>query len=254
MIINFSEIKKYILYCLIASLVVSAIFAVITILMGQFNEFSGRVFSTLFMVMFHALFSLSFVWDDARKKSFERLGNFIDVLFGLIILSFIISTLGIWKIISPATIGHLYQSFFIIGFAVLHADILSKAFGKEDFMDIIIYVNYLVMAIVVLMLLRLIFLDYNVKAFGEILLRFLGAAAIIDGTLSILTIIFYKLYLNKHPKVENAMQAASTPNSSKQSEKKGLSLWVKLLILYLILQIATPVVCFLFIMFIGLNK
>ena len=254
MIVNLSELKKSILYGLIASLIIAAVFAVITVLVGKFNEFSGRVFSTLLVAVFHALFSLSFVWDDARQKSFERLGYFIDVLFGLIVCSFVVSTFGIWEIFSASTVWHLYQSFFVIGFAVLHGDILSKAYGKEEFMDFIIYFNYLFMGAVVLLLFRLIFLDYNAQAYGEMMLRFLGAAAIIDGTLSILTIIFYKIYLQKHPEVENTMRAAINPFSNNPSEKRGLGLLAKIVIFYLIVQVAIPVVYFVIMMLSGSIK
>ena len=101
-------------------------------------------------------------------------------------------------------------------------------------MDMIVYVNYVFMAIVVLMLLPVIFIDNATKVLGEMFFRILGAAGIIDGTLSVLIIIFYKLYMHKHPEEQNAL-AGEMETGKKQ--KKGLSIWVWILIIYLLLQV-----------------
>ena len=58
---------------MIGSLIFSAIVAVITILVGEFNEITSRVLITLFMVIFHSLASLSFIWVDEKQKTFEKL-------------------------------------------------------------------------------------------------------------------------------------------------------------------------------------
>ena len=138
-------------------------------------------------------------------------------------------------------ISNLYQTFAVIAFASLHGDILSKALNKEGYMNIIIYVNYIFMIVVVLMLQPVIFVDNASKVLGEIFYRILGAAGIIDGTLSILTIIFYKLYLHKHPKEQNHL---SGEIQAGKTSKKGLSIWVWILIIYLVIQIIFPFVLF----------
>lgn len=232
--INFAEFKKFFLFNLIGSLVISALVAVVTVLIGEFNEVSARVLFTLGMVIIHSLISLVFIWDNDRQNTFERLAFFINVLFLLIVVSFITSIFGIWKIIPAETVWNLYQTYFVLGFASLHGDILSKALKKENYMDMIVYVNYVFMAIVVLMLMPVIFIDNASKVLGEMFFRFLGAAGIIDGTLSVLTIIFYKLYMHKHPEEQNAL-AGGMQEGKKQ--KKGFSVWVWILIIYLIIQV-----------------
>jgi len=82
-----------------------------------------------------------------------------------------------------------------------------------------------------------IFIDNASKVLDEIFFRILGATGIIDGTLSVLTIIFYKLYTHKHPEIQNAL-AAGMKTGKKQ--KKGLSVWVWILIIYLLIQIEFP--------------
>lgn len=234
--INFAEFKKFFLFNLIGSLVISALVAVVTVLIGEFNEITGRVLLTLLMVIVHSLISLAFIWDDKRQNTFERLAFFINVLFIIIIVSFLTSIFGIWKIMPGETVWHLYQTYLVIGFASLHGDILSKVLHKENYMDLIVYINYVFMAIVVLMLQPVIYIENATKVLGEFFFRILGAVGIIDGTLSILTIILYKLYMHKHPKVDSPL--------SNKSEKKGLSIWVWILIIYLIAQIALPLIFF----------
>jgi len=227
--ISFAQLKKFFVFSFIGSLVVAALVAVVTVLIGQFNEITGKVFLTLFMVVFHSLVSLAFIWDDSRRNTFTKLAFFVNTVFLLIVMSFITSLFGIWKLFSGEIIWHLYQTYFLIGFASLHADILSKAFRKEKYMDIIIYANYAFIIIVVLMFLPIIFVDNATKVLGEMYFRFLAAAGIIDGTLSILTIIFYKLYMHNHPEIEMPVQ------------KKGLSIWIWILIIYLFFQVVGPI-------------
>ena len=87
----------------------------------------------------------------------------------------------------------------MIGFSSLHANLLSKAVDKENYLDMIIYLNYVFIGIVALMFFPIIYME---NTLSELYYRFLGAAGIIDGTLSILTIIFYKLYKHKHAHTE----------------------------------------------------
>ena len=239
--VDFSEFKKFFLFNLIGSLIVSALVAVVTVLMGDFNEITGRVLLTLLMVIIHSLISLAFIWDDAKQNTFERLAFFINVTFILIVISFLTSIFGIWKIIPGETVWQLYQTYLVVAFASLHGDILSKALHKENYMDMIIYANYVFMVIVVLMLQAVIYIDNVTQVLGEMFFRILGAMGIIDGTLSILTIIFYKLHMHKHPKEENFLRG-NLQGKTDQKTKKGLSIWVWILIIYLFFQIVVPFV------------
>lgn len=240
--LKFEELKKYFIFTLIASLIASALVAVITVLVGEFTDTLGKVLGTLIMVIIHALVALSFIWDNEKKNTFKRLAVFINTLFILIILSFFTSIFGIWGIIDVSLLEKLYKTYFVFAFAALHGNILAKAMGKEKYLDAIIYSNYIFMAIVVLMLMPIIFVTNPERALGEFYFRILGASAIIDGTLSVLTIIFYKLYIRNHPNEVNMMAGGySTSMQSGQAiPKKGLSVWVWILIIYLLLQVAAP--------------
>ncbi len=243
--INFAELKKFFLYNLIGSLIIAALVAVVTVLVGEFNEVASKVLITLSMVMLHSLISLAFIWDDKRQNTFTRLNFFINVLFIVIILSFLTSLFGIWEIIPGDIVWQLYQTYFLFGFASLHGNVLAKALNKEKYMDTIIYINFIFMGIVVLMLEPIIFTHNASRVLGDVFFRILGAVAIIDGTLSILTMIFYKLYMNKNPKVENPFHGAIEQEIEKKP-KKGFSVWIWILLIFLLVQIAIPLFKYIF--------
>jgi hypothetical protein len=231
---NLTSIKKYIIYGLIGCLIIAAVVAVVAVLIGEINAVTGRVFATLFLAVLHSLVSLMFIWDDSRRNTFTKLAFFTNTIFVLIILSFFTSMFGVWDVIQSKYIWDLYQTYFVVAFAALHGDILSKAMRKEGYMDIVIYINYLFIVILTTMLLPIIFIDRPTIVLSELYYRFLGASAIIDGTLSILTIIFYKLYMHKHPELNNELAGSG--------KKKGLSIWLWILIIWLVVQIGFPLI------------
>ncbi|MCX6722934.1 MAG: hypothetical protein NT094_02580 [Candidatus Staskawiczbacteria bacterium] len=224
--INFTQLKKFFIFTFIGSLIVAALVAVIAVLFGQFNDVTTKVFATLFMVVAHSLISLAFIWDDSRRNTFNKLAFFINTVFILVILSFITSLFGVWKIVSAENIWRVYQTYFLIAFAALHIDILFKAFDKEKYMNAIIYANYGFILVVVLMFQPIIYIDNATTVLSEMYFRILAAVGIVDGTLSILTIIFFKLYMSKHPEIVN------------DAPKKGLGIWLWVLIIYLFFQIS----------------
>jgi hypothetical protein len=224
--INFLQLKKFFIFTFIGSLIVAALVAVVTVLFGQFNDVTTKVFATLFMVVAHSLISLAFIWDDSRRNTFNKLAFFINTIFILVVLSFITSLFGVWQIVEGEIIWHIYQTYFLIAFAALHIDVLFKAFDKEKYINAIIYANYGFIIIVASMLQPIIYINNATAVLGDMYFRILAAAGIIDGTLSILTIIFFKLYMSKHPEIVN------------DAPKKGLGIWLWILIIYLFFQIS----------------
>lgn len=233
--IKFSELKKFFVGLLIVSLVIAAGVAVVTVLIGDFNDLTSKVLTTLFIVVAHSLVSLLFIWDDARRNTFERLSFFINVAFTVIMLSFFTSLFGIWELLSGEVVWETYNAYFIVGFAALHANLLAKATGKAKYMDTIILANYFFIVVVASLLGIVVFTDDATGVLGEMYFRILGALAIIDGTLSILTMIFYKLYMHKHPEAQDVFRGSALVPG--KAPRHGLSVWVIILLLYIVLQV-----------------
>jgi hypothetical protein len=235
--INFAEFKRFFIFNMIIALIVCALVAVISILIGSFTDTAAKALFTLLMVIVHSLIALTFIWDDEKQGTFNRLSFFINVIFVLIVVSFFTSIFGIWDIFSGETVWETYRLFFVIGFAALHSDILSKALNRKTYLDLVVFLNYLFITIVVLMFLPIIYLENVTATLGPLFFRLFASAAIIDGTLSILTIIFYRLYMKANPKIESPL--AYGPEGGKQ-KRRGLSIWVWILIIYLALQVFLP--------------
>lgn len=233
-VVNFAQLKKFFLGCFIGSLIVAALVAVVTVLIGEFNDVTAKVFLTLSMVVLHALASLLFIWDDARRDTFENLAFFTNVVFLIIVASFITTIFAIWSILDIDTFWNVYSMLFYIGFAALHANLLSKATKKEKYLDAIIYANYFCIVAVLLMLAPATFIEEAPSVLGDFYYRQLAAIGIVDGTLSILTMIFYKLYMIKHPKEMDLI--LGSPAAKKPQARRGLGLWVGVLLIYLLFQ------------------
>jgi hypothetical protein len=228
--VDFAEFKKFFMFNLIGSLIVASLVAVVSVLIGEFNQTAQRSLWTLSMVIVHSFISLAFIWDDKKQDTFETFSFFSNVIF-------LTSIFGIWSIITPESVGNLYQTYFVVAFAALHADILSKALHKETYLDVIVYVNYIFILIVVSLIQPII---WELKSFMsyDLFYRVLGAMAIIDGTLTILAIIFYKLYMKKHPKIESPLE--NNLQGTGEKSKRKLSIWVWILIIYLFFQFIFP--------------
>ena len=199
---DFIKIKKYLIYALVGCLIASALVAVYAVLFKSFNDVTGKIFLTLLTAFIHSLVSLLFIWNDERSKNINRLTFAINTIFVIVILSFITNLFGIWDLIKGETIAKLYLTYIILFFSALHMDILSKASSKEKYIDYIVFANYIFIALVVLMLQPIIYIKNSQTVLGEFYYRVLGATGIIDATLSILTIIFYRLYMHKHPELQ----------------------------------------------------
>jgi hypothetical protein len=229
--INFKEFKRFFIFTSIGALIVSALVAVVAVLLGEFNDIMWRVFETLFMVILHSFVALAFIWDDSRNNTFTKLSFFINTVFVLVVMSFVTSLFGIWQLLDGEIVWHCYQTFFLVAFASLHGDMLAKATKREKYIDYVIFANYIFIVLVVMIFLPIIFTDDALRVLGAFYFRVLAATGIIDGTLSILTIIFYKLYMHRHPE-------AVRPGDAVWS---GVGIWLWIIMIYIAMQFVIPI-------------
>lgn len=224
--VDFAELKRFFIFNLIGSVIIAALIAVIAVLFGEFGELAIKAFATLFFVIVHSLVSLAFIWNDKRDTTFHNLHFFINVVFVFVVISFLTSIFGVWEVLKGDIIWKLYLTYAVIIFSSLHANLISKALHKENYMNSIIYANYIFISIVGIILLPIIFID---RITNDFIFRLLGASAIINGTLTILTIIFYKLYTHKHPPIID-------PSQKVEKKRSWVSILVWILLAYIFLQ------------------
>ncbi len=244
---NLDKIKSYFLKTMIGCLVAAAAIAVVTVLSGQFNDVTSKALSTIVLIALHSLISFSFIVNNEKQKTFDSLTFFTNATFIIIILSFITSIFGLWRILGADFVGKLYALYFILLFAILHGEVLAKTLGKKDSINSVVYSNFIFMVAVVLMLLPVIFME-EPSSLGSMYYRILAATGIIDATLTLIAVILHKLYIQKHPElvdpvfntpVAAAGQTAGT--SATPAPAKGMNIFVKLLIGYIVLQIVVSI-------------
>ncbi len=230
---RFAEIKNIVVKTLIGCLVAAAAVSVIAVLTGGFTDTLTKALLTLGSVAIHAIVALGYIKTSDSEP--EELKIFSNTVFTITAFSFITSVFGIWSIFSGDLVGKLYETYFIVLFAVLHGEMLAKTRGKAPHVDQIVTTNYGFMGAVVIMLLLLVFIGFD--SFGSIYYRFLAALGIIDATLTILAVALDRLYLNKHPELA---PPPKVPGQKKRS--RGMSILLILLGVYLVFQLIVSVV------------
>jgi hypothetical protein len=246
-----AQIKKLAINTMIASLIGAALVAVISVLVGEFNDTFGKALFTLLVVTVHSLACLGFLENRAKVNNAEELRFFTNTMFILIVLSFVTAVFGIWELFSGELVGKLYGTYFIVAFASLHGEMLFKTQGFDSKVTNIVYANYIFMAIVILLLLPLIWLAG--EEFGDFYYRLLAAAAIVDATLTILAVILHRLYIQKHPEAKSPIFSQIVTTTDAQGNKiqqvvepnhRRIHPFLYILGLFLLLQIIAPVLWF----------
>lgn len=228
---TFENIKRIFLQILVGCLVAAGALCVITVLVGSFNDIFAKALFTIFLIALHSLVSFGFITNKERQKTSENLEFFSNTTFVIIVLSFITSLSGVWGLLDGDLVWRLYVTYFVLLFATLHGEVLTKMLGKQDTIDKLVFSNYGFMIVVVLMLLPVIFVS-DASLLGEVYYRFLAAFGIIDATVTLVAVIMHKLYLQKHPKVESAVFS----QANGLQPKRGMHPVVIILLAYLAFQ------------------
>lgn len=243
---DLAKIKSVFLKIMIGCLVAAAGLAVVTVLVGEFNDVLSKSLMTILIIAIHSLVSFEFIDRSERQKTAENLNFFTNSTFIIIILSFITSLFGLWGLLDGELVYKLYATYFVLLFAVLHGDVLAKTLGKSSTIDNVVYSNYVLMGIVVIMIMPIIYMT-NSSDLGEFYFRLLAAAGIIDATLTLVAIILYKLYLQKHPALPSAVFSAqqpgvagvvgSAPQAAPAPASRRMNPFVVILVVYLVFQV-----------------
>lgn len=249
-------LRKLFIQTLVGSLIAAAALAVIAVLLGGFTDILGRTLGTILIVAAHSIVGLGIVHTNENQNDAQMLNVFTNTSFVIVVLSFITSVFGIWELLPGELVGRLYLTYLVILFATLHGEMLAKSLNKEAYIDKIVWANYGIMAVVVALILPVIYIEDASVLLGDFYFRLLTAFAIVDATLTILAMIFYKVYLQKHPKVESPIfypaqvqydaQGKPVPFTPAQPPKRGTNPLLIILGLFLLVQVVLPVMFLIF--------
>ena len=244
---NIEKFKSLFLKCLIGCLIAAAAIAVVTVIAGQFNDVLQMALYTILLIAIHCLISFGFIVNNEKQETFESLAFFTNATFVIIVFSFMTSVLGVWGVLDGGFVFRLYALYFVLLFAILHGEVLAKTTGQQESIDNVVYANYFFMVVVVLMLLPVIFYQ-NSGDLGAFYYRLLAAFGIIDATLTLVTVILHKLYIQKHPRVADPvfnLPGATMPVPAGQpapaAPKKRMNIFVIILVGYLVLQFGAAI-------------
>lgn len=212
-------VKKYIMYVLIGGLVLSALISITAVLIGEFNDTIGRAFGTTILIMVHSLAGLLFL---SVKRSNTLSGAIvINTLFSLIIASMMTAIVGTWDIIPNRVVGDLYSSYFLIMIASLIISALVSVHIKDKVVGALAWSASGTTAVAFTSLIPWIFAEYP-SSLPEFYFRVVAALFILTATMIILTVIFDRLFVIKHPELKAPQKPGAMP------------LWVKILIGFLV--------------------
>lgn len=224
--ITLTKSKKLTINVLTASLISAALVAVFSVLRGSFDDTTAKVLWTLLSVVGHALFSLLLISKD--EKDNNKLALTQNVIYFLTPVSLLTSGLGIWGVVLPESVRSLYQFYGLIIFATFHIDSLHLLKGASKIIDRLSKSNVFATLAMSAMIVPVIFLSDPRGTLGDFYYRLLASVAIVNGTLTALAIIFFKLYLQKHPELSDNFRVLP---------KGKHKVWLWVLIVFVVLQV-----------------
>lgn len=231
------KMKSWFVRILISLLIGAATIAVVAVLIGDFSDTLGKALGTLVLMALHASLALSFALNNEKRDLGNNFSTSVFSVFTLLVISFVTSIFWIWGIIDGPVIIKTYGYYLILLFATVHSELLAKTLNKRTLINNIVYANYVLMAIVVVMLAPVVYAS-DTASLNDLYLRILSASAIVDATLTIIVMILYKAYLDKHPEVKSILYRTGSDNGG------GMNILLKILFVYLFFQFGLPILYF----------
>ena len=179
------EIRKGALKVSVGFLLLSALFAIWVVLVGQFGEFELRVLLTTLSI------SIASMCAMACGAHIERTGFIIAGSIGIAfaVLSFLLTQMLVWEVVDTKGFWKTCWSCVVISFALAHALLLNlPALATKH-----LWLRYLADFSVGLLAILVIYLVWQEGSLGEGYFRFLIVVGIVIALVSVLVPIFSKL-------------------------------------------------------------
>ena len=198
------QLRRYFVYVLVGGLVLSALVAIIAVLIGNMSGLVGKTIATVAVIIIHSLIALGFISITSKKQPNKGSEIVINTLFVITVLSLITSMVSIWEVVTDsALIARTYSLFFA---AFITSLVIYKLFqATEDDKSTIISRNTAIGSSLVSFGL-LVPIIYKVSDLPELYYRFLTAVNIVVGVSIVITVIFHWYYMSKHPELRGGEQ------------------------------------------------
>lgn len=194
------DYKKYFLFVLVGGLVLSCIIAVVAVLVGEFNEVTWRALLTAGSIVFHALIALMFYSMPGGVVQRKINEVYINIILAIVVASFATTVLSLWEILTAGIAGDLYAIYFYTFVFSTLIRMILRATRDSTATRVLADTSTGMSVLLYLMLLPPLFTDYP-NTLPEFYYRAMSAVAIILGTTSVLSAVFNRLYISKHPTI-----------------------------------------------------
>lgn len=193
------EIRSLLIKLFLGALVVAALVAVISILVGSFNETAQRSIGTIFVAMVHILVLFGVLSITSKDPRTEKSTNLVlNSSIVIVVASFLTSVLAVWDLLDTEISVKLYVTYVVLLVAIFHAKAIDDIRVVYDKVAGYVYANFAFITLVVILLLGAVYLN-TLNLLDGFYGRLLAAAAVIDFTLSMIVAVMQRLYLQKHP-------------------------------------------------------
>lgn len=196
---------RWFLYIIGAGLVVTALIAVLSILIGGADGFIDKAIWTTILVMLHALVALGLLHATPSDKKPQFM---VGVAFAVTLGSLVVSTLGVWDILEGWLVGRLYFFFILTLIAGGVAQLVLLSAQEDKKTRAMTYVTVGLDAMLLLVLLPWVIVEES-SNLPEIYYRIIAALSILLGTSAILTAITHLLYRANNPKQKKPGESIS---------------------------------------------
>lgn len=206
------QLRSILIKLMLGCLILAAAVAVITILIGDFTDTTGRALGTVFAALIHIaiVFGLVSMTVPASKELQKSSDFVVNMSIGIVVLSFFTSIFGIWEVLEGEILGRLYLTYLVALFVLLHGKTLLDVQTLYAKAKPYVYANYVFVAVVALMILVLVYSPDRAELISGFYGRALAAAAIIDVTLSVIVAVMHRLYLQQHPQEQQLKPAQAS--------------------------------------------
>ena len=183
------KIKQNALKVAIGFLILTALFSIWTVLLGEFGEFEIRVLITTVSISIASMCAMA--CGAHIEKTQIKLAGGIGIFSAVV--SLILTLLLIWVEIRDSTIWRLSLSSMVVTFALAHTLLLNL----PPLIEKRYWLRYLAGLSIAIMSLLILTLIWNDEMVTEGYFRLMGIMAIIIALVSLLIPIFSKLDVSK---------------------------------------------------------
>lgn len=195
------KLRHYFVYVIVGGLVISAVIAIIAVLIGNMSGLVGKSISTLAIIVFHSLVALAFISTTSTKQPNKGSTLVINTLFAITVLSLITALLSTWEVITD---GNFITRQYLVFFAAFVTSLVLYGLfqSTENDKSTIMSRNTAIGSSLAVFILLLPIL-YNIGTLPEFYYRILTAVNIVAGVSVVITVIFHWYFISKHPELKH---------------------------------------------------